>query len=210
MLRRCGLVIRAARVLVCLLLVASCEAQTNAPQNVQPLKTLGAKTAPITFEVFSDFQCPTCKALYEQTLRSVFEGYVGTGKVYFIHRDFPQHKYSRDAARYANAAARIGKLEAVSTALFSQQGTWAANGGIESCVASALTPAEMKKLRQTLQANGAQIDADIQSDLALGREKLRIGGTPTTIITCRGQSYTVVGLVSYPILRQFLEELLKR
>ena len=79
-----------------------------------PVKTLGSRSAPITIEVFSDFQCPACKSLYEQTLRPVIDNYVATGKVYLIHRDFPLdqiHKHSRTAARYANAAARLGKFE---------------------------------------------------------------------------------------------------
>ena len=41
---------------------------------------------PVSIEVFSDFQCPSCKALYEQTLRPLSEEYVAKGKVYLVHR----------------------------------------------------------------------------------------------------------------------------
>lgn len=172
---------------------------------------MGSKSAPITLEVFSDFQCPSCRLLYQNTLRQVFENYVNTGKVYFVHRDFPlpMHKYSREAARYANAAARIGKFEAVSAALFAKQDFWGENGQVDAVVASALTPAEMAKVRQLVKEEKGRIDADIEKDVALGQGN-RVNQTPTSIITCRGQTYPVVGVVDYPILRQFLDELLKR
>ena len=32
-------------------------------------KAYGQKGAPITFEVFSDYSCPMCRNLFEQTLR---------------------------------------------------------------------------------------------------------------------------------------------
>jgi protein-disulfide isomerase len=140
----------------------------------------------------------------------VFQNYVSSGKVFYIHHDFPFHQYSHEAARYANAAYRIGEFETVSTALFNQQDNWGANGGIESCVGAALTPAQMARLKKVMQANKSQIDADIQSDVQFGRDRFKVKYTPTTIISCRGQSYTVVGMVSYPILRQFLDELAKR
>src|SRR5437899_12092644 len=68
-------------------------------------KAVGSKSAPIVIEVFSDFQCPACKRVYQETLRPVMDNYVATGKVYLVHRDFPlpMHNHSREAARWANA-----------------------------------------------------------------------------------------------------------
>jgi protein-disulfide isomerase len=34
-----------------------------------PLKSYGSSSAPITMEVFSDYECPSCRSLYETTLR---------------------------------------------------------------------------------------------------------------------------------------------
>src|SRR5882672_3661902 len=85
------------------------------PKAAPVLKALGAPGAPITLEVFSDFQCPSCKALHEETLRPLVTDYVNNGKVYLIHRDFPlaMHAYSRTAALYANASFRLNRYEAV-------------------------------------------------------------------------------------------------
>ncbi|MBI1738191.1 MAG: thioredoxin domain-containing protein [Acidobacteria bacterium] len=177
--------------------------------DITPLKALGTKGAPITMEVFSDFQCPACRELYFQTVRPVIDNYVSAGKVYLIHRDNPlqQHPHSREAARYANAAARVRKMEKVVIALFDKQAAWTADGNIDGVVASALTPAEMNQVRKLVRSG--TLDAGIDKDLALGTQ-FRVTQTPTTIITYKGQTYPVVGVVSYNMLKTFLEQLLKQ
>src|SRR5689334_529923 len=98
------------------------------PKAAPVVKALGAPNAPVAVEVFSDFQCPSCKALHEETLRPLIVDYVNKGKVYLIHRDFPlaMHAHSRTAAMYANAAFRVNKYEMVASALFHQQTQWGA------------------------------------------------------------------------------------
>jgi protein-disulfide isomerase len=101
--------------------VAKAASRPPAPQSaaglpdVDPHKAFGSKSAPVVMEVFSDFQCPACKTLFTTTNRRLMDDYVTSGKVYLIHRDYPlpMHAYSRVAARYARAAAQIGKVEPV-------------------------------------------------------------------------------------------------
>jgi protein-disulfide isomerase len=198
---------------------ASVAAQTKAKQMaptknaVQPditaMKSLGVKAAPITMEVFSDFQCPACRELYFQTVRPVIDNYVSAGKVYLIHRDMPLpvHPHSREAARYANAAARLRKMENVVVALFDKQAVWAADGNVDSVGATALTPSEMVRVRKLV--SGGTLDEGIDKDVALGNQ-FRVTQTPTTIITYKGQTYPVVGVVSYSMMKTFLEQLLKQ
>ncbi len=187
---------------------------TKAAAGVKPaavdmtaLKSFGTKSAPVTMEIFSDFQCPACRNLYLGVWRQIQDNYVNAGKVYVTHRDFPlqAHAHSRVAARYANAAARIGKFEKVEEILFAKQDTWAASGDVDGTVASVLTPAEMVKVRQLVQ--GGTLDAGIEKDVALG-QGYRVSQTPTIIITQKGQTYPVTGVVSYAILHQFLDQLL--
>src|SRR5262245_60365351 len=73
-------------------------------------KIYGNPTAPIRLEIFSDFQCPACKLLHDTILPSLLNEYVTPGKVYIVAREFPLpgHPYSREAAGYATAAARLG------------------------------------------------------------------------------------------------------
>jgi protein-disulfide isomerase len=172
-------------------------------------KALGSKAAPITMEVFSDYQCPACGQLYVQTLRLVIDNYVSAGKVYLVHRDFPLpvHKYSRDAARWANAAAEVGKFERVEQALYTKRDSWENSGNIEAVVATVLSPAELKRAR--VLAQSGKLDSAIEKDIALGGT-YKVTQTPTSIVTCRGQTYPIVGVVSYPILRQFFDSLLRQ
>jgi len=185
-------------------------AQTKASASEpEPVKALGVKGAPITMEVFSDFQCPACRDLFLQTLKPLIQNYVVTGKVYLIHRDMPlpMHKHARVAARYANAAARVGKLEKVTEALYLSQDFWGSTGDVETILSRVLTPAEMTKVREALK--DGKIEAGINKDVELaGRHQVR--STPTTIITHRGKTTPVVGVVSYSILRQYIEQLLRQ
>src|SRR3954447_3888042 len=98
---------------------------TAAP-DVDKNKPLGNPSAPLMFELYSDFMCPHCKMLHENILPTIVMDYVKSGKAYLIFREFPlaipQHVYSRPTAALAVAAARIGKYQAVSDALFKSQG----------------------------------------------------------------------------------------
>ena len=188
-----------------LALAAGAGEQKTAPAG----KALGVPTAPITLEVFSDYQCPSCKVLYEDTLKPLMTDYVSKGKVYMIHRDFPlaMHSHARGAAIYANASLRVNKYEMVCAALFRQQAVWAANGKIEDTVASVLSPAELQKVRTLIK--DPQLSAEMEQDVALG-VKANVRQTPTMIFTHKDRVYPVSGSVSYAILRKFIDDLLSK
>lgn len=189
--------------------LGSSAGQSSAPvADVDPHVAFGSKNAPIIMEVFSDFQCPACKTLFATTNRQVMENYVSTGKVYFIHRDFPlpMHGHSQVAAQYSRAAAQIGKFEPVEQALFDNQEKWEQTGDIDGTVAAVLSPAEMTKVRALVK--GSTLNPLIQKDLALGR-LYNVNQTPTTVFHSKGQTFPYAGVMSYEILRNFLDQLAK-
>ena len=181
----------------------------NGVSDVDPHTAFGSKTAPVIIEVFSDFQCPACKTLFTTTNRQVMDNYVSTGKVYFIHRDYPlpMHAYSRIAARYGRAAAEIGKFETVEKVLFENQEKWEQTGDVDGTVASVLSPAEMAKVRALVK--GGTLDPLIDKDYALG-QGYRVNQTPTTVFHCKGQTYPYAGVMTYATLKQFLDQLLSQ
>jgi protein-disulfide isomerase len=64
--------------------------------------TMGDPSAPVTVEVFSDYQCSHC-GIYAQTVEPDFiKNYVDTGKVYYIFRPF---NFLGEASIYAAEAA---------------------------------------------------------------------------------------------------------
>jgi protein-disulfide isomerase len=176
--------------------------------DIDPHVAVGSKSAPIVMEVFSDYQCPACKTLYATTNRQVMDNYVSTGKVYFIHRDFPlpMHAHSQVAAQYSRAAAQVGKFDPVQQALFDNQEKWEQTGDVDGTVAAVLSSAEMTKVRALVK--GGTMNALIQKDLALGRI-YNVNQTPTTVFHAKGQTFPYAGVMSYDILKNFLDQLAK-
>ena len=175
-------------------------------------KSIGSRQAPITLEVFSDYQCPDCKRLHLATTRQVIDNYVSSGKVYLVHRDFPlsMHPYSRQAARWLNAAAAAGLFQATENALYAKQEEWGATGNIEQALASVLPAADMRKVRVMESSQRAQLDAAVQADMNLGNSR-NVSGTPSIFVTHRGQTTPLpAGSVSYALLKQYLDYLLQQ
>lgn len=196
--------------LCCVLLTTAGVPQTAGTlSDVDPHTAFGSKNAPVTMEIFSDFQCPACKTLFTTTNSKLMDNYVSIGKVYLIHRDFPLpiHAYSRIAARYGRAAAQIGKFEPVEQALFQSQEKWEQNGDVDGAVASVLSAAEMTKVRALVK--GGTLDPLIDKDYNLG-QTYRVNQTPTTVFHSKGQTYPYSGVMTYDILKQFLNQLLSQ
>lgn len=177
--------------------------------DIDPHKAFGSKSAPIILEIFSDYQCPSCRALYLSTNRQLMDNYVSTGKVFLIHRDFPlaMHAYSRVAARYARAAAEIGKVEPVEETLYENQEKWEQTGDVDGTVAAVLAPAEMTKVRALVK--GGTLEPLITKDYERG-EMFRVNSTPTQVFHYKGQTYPYAGLMNYDVLKQFLDQLLSQ
>lgn len=178
--------------------------------DIDPTKAFGSKNAPVVMEIFSDFQCPACKQLFTTTTGKVNDNYVTTGKVYLVHRDFPlpMHAYSRVAASYARAAAHIGKCEVVEQALFQNQELWEGNGDVKGTVASVLSPADMKKVQALVDSK--VLEPLIEKDKQLG-QGYPVNQTPTSWIhTKSGSPIPVVGMVSYDVLKSFLDDIIAR
>jgi len=105
--------------------------QPSAPQIIKvsldddPFK--GNENAPVTIVEFSDFQCPFCSRFYEQTLPSILENYVDTGKVKFVYRDLPLdsiHPNARPVHIAAECADEQGKFWDYHDILFDKQVEW--------------------------------------------------------------------------------------
>lgn len=180
-------------------------AQGGAPSG----KARGVPMAAITIEVFSDFQCPACRVLHQQTLKPMIRDYVDKGKVYLRHRDFPlpMHAYARQAAGLACAAARIGRYEIVADTLFDNQAAWVQDGQIEKTLAKVLTADELKKVRAL--ATSPEVQAEIDADTKLAQSS-KVNETPTLVVLSGSQRFPLAGAVNYSLLRRLLDQLAGR
>ena len=173
-------------------------------------KLSGSPTAPITIEVYTDYECPSCRLLYLQTLPDLQTQYVATGKVQLLHRDFPlpQHNFSKVAARWANAAGQLGKYEIVANQLFKTQGDWSQNGNIEAQVAKVLDAGDVAKLREMVKSD-THLDDTVTADVAQANRDA-LNQTPTMIVVAKGKRQKIDGMVPFPILKSYIDQQLAK
>jgi protein-disulfide isomerase len=171
----------------------------------------GSLDAPIKIEVFSDFECPSCRELYLDVMRRVVVDYSGQNKVCLIYHEFPLvriHRYSQEAARYAEGAAQLGrdKLLKVYDSLFMDQAQWSQDGRLEASIAKVLSRTELQRLKLILRDPG--INVAIQKGMQLGDQR-QIKSTPTFFISAKGKEQRVEGRITYIALKQFIDSTLR-
>lgn len=163
---------------------------------------LGDENAPLTIVEFSDYQCPACRYLWEQTHEDLKKEYIETGKVKLIFRDFPLTSIHPMAQLSAEAAECVREQSGnemyfeYHDVLFENQNQlsksnlviWANEMGydIESCL-------DLRRFKQ-------EVESDLDEGLRLG-----VKGTPSFFIN--GKLY--VGAYSLIDFKNIIEEELK-
>ncbi len=179
------------------------------PPPVRPrdsTRAIGSPTAPVTIDLFSDFQCPHCKEFHDETLPPLINDFVNAGKVYLVRHYFVlKFPYSRLAATYACAAERIGKYNQACDALFQKQQIWGQSGKVDETVCSVLSPAEAQKVRALVK--DPSVLMEVEKDTALGMSQ-NVKSTPTLIVVHNGKRVPIEMVVSYPMLKRYLDGVL--
>ena len=170
-------------------------------------KESGSSAAPVTVEIYTDYQCPACRDLYMNTLPSLNADFVAPGKVRLLHRVYPLpvHQFSKLATRDANAAGSIGKYDLVANQLFVTQLDWSQNGNVDGTVAKVLGPADMEKVRAMVKTD-SHLDDTVATDVAMGDHTDHLNQTPTVVIVAKGKRDVIGGGMPYSILKQFLNQ----
>ena len=199
------------RALLLPLIAVSLLAQTTkAPATAKNYKLKGSPTAPLMIEVYTDYECPSCRNLYIQTVPDLLKQYVATGKVQMLHRDFPlsMHQYSKLAARYANAAGQLGHYDVVANQIFKTQQEWDQNGNLDVQVAKVLDAATMQKVRDMVKSD-THLDDTVTADVAMGT-KDNLNQTPTMMFVLKGKRTKIDGFMPFPILKSYIDQQLAR
>jgi len=197
------------------LILSAAALTTNArsQESARPEQCLGGKLdAPVRIEVFSDFECPACRAFYVGTIRQVMKDYCSAGKVCVIYHEFPlaMHPYAREAARYSVAAQRLGRTQwaAVVDALYENQDRWALDGKVDAAIMGALSPEDYMKVRRMLPE--PSIEDAIVRDIALGQQR-KVTSTPTWFaISPITKEQRVEGPVDYKFLKPWVDSIIKK
>ena len=142
--------------------------------------TLGNANAPVTLEVYADFQCPACGQFDRQTLPQIIDKYVNTGKVkvVFNHFAFIGDESTR-AAEASECANDQGKFWDFASLLYNNQA--GENQG-------AFSDANLAKFAQQLGLDMAKYNQCMTSHLHLAK------------IQSSTQNGTIRGVSSTPTL----------
>ncbi len=107
-----------------LLLAAPPAAAGNAPlAEAVAEMVMGRDDAPVTMVEYSSLACPHCAAFHRDVLPKIKKGYIDTGKVRLVYRDFPLGGLALAAAMLARCGGRekyFGFIEV----LFRSQAQW--------------------------------------------------------------------------------------
>ncbi|MEW5950306.1 MAG: thioredoxin domain-containing protein [Elusimicrobia bacterium] len=141
----------------------------------------GAKKPKITIFEYSDFACPACAAANEK-LKTVLSAYGDKIQINFKH--YPLigiHRFSLDAAVYADCAGKQGKFWEFADILFENREKWANNENFKKEFESyakkiSLNFPEMEKCHADL-----AVLKEVKSDISYGELK-GIDATPTFFI----------------------------
>jgi protein-disulfide isomerase len=203
--------VRKSGFMIVLILMSLAWPESVRPFDVSSGQILGGSVnSPIQIEVFSDFQCSACREFYLGTVRQILQEYSSKDKVCIIYHEYPLqiHKYSRDAARYSEAASRLGvkQLLAVMDSLFMDQAQWSQDGKIEPSISKALSREDFQKLKKTMQDTSINLAIEREINMA---NNSQIRSTPTMFIRYTGKQQKVEGIVTYLVLKQFIDTIVK-
>jgi len=184
------------------------ETERNAPEEPTVIQVsadddpfIGEEDAPVTIIEFSDFQCPYCQRFYLQTLPSIMENYVETGKVKIVFRDFPLgfHQYAHLASQAAQCANDQGKFWEYHDQIFENQQslsetnlkTWAQDLGLDT-----------EEFNDCLDSEkyADEVDKDIADGAAAG-----VSGTPSFFVN----GIQITGAQPYSVFQEAIEAALE-
>jgi protein-disulfide isomerase len=153
--------------------------------------TYGQPGAPVTIDLYEDFQCPICREWYATIFPQLRDNQVKAGTVKLVFHGFafigPE---SSAAERAAYAAAAQGRFWDMWATLYTNQGT--ENSG-------AFSDARLRTMAAQLGLNMSRYDSDFASSAAAAwvstgeadAASHNVTGTPTMIIA--GTAYSGVG-----------------
>jgi len=150
--------------------------------------SLGDANAPVTIDVFEDFQCSACQLFTESIEPLVIENLVATGKARYVFHNYPflddrfgKGGESDQAANASMCANEQGKFWEMHSIIYANR-----NGEHQGAFSDRRLQAmaesiglDMNAFNDCFSAN--KYEAEIQADFDLGQE-MGVEGTPTVFV----------------------------
>ena len=166
-------------------------------------ETSGARTtAPVTIEIYGDFQCPSC-AITSQAIDDLQKQYAGKLRVVFHEFPLAMHNHAVDAARAAEAAGLQGHFWEMHDMLYQYQHVWskAADPAYFFGAYANSLGLDVERFRADLQS--PEVQARVISDADAGAAR-GVKNTPTIFIS----GHEVKTLFTFEKLQELIEEAL--
>lgn len=170
---------------------------------------LGNEKAKVTVIEFSDFQCPSCRSFWRDSLPQLKKEYIDTSKIKFVYRDYPLdfHAGAKSAAEGTQCARDQSKFWELHDKIFQEQDKQG-QGTIQFTKADVVKWASqiglnMTQFNQCL--NSSKYKAEVEKDIADG-SAAGVLGTPTTFINGR----SLVGAQPYSSFKAVIDEELSK
>ncbi|MCL5006907.1 MAG: thioredoxin domain-containing protein [Patescibacteria group bacterium] len=170
---------------------------------------IGSPSAPVTIAEWSDYQCPFCDQFEEQTLPTIIQNYVDTGKVKIVFKDLQFLGPDSQTAGIMGRA--IWSMDPQAwfkwrSYVYSHQGqensSWATESKLLAMAGDVgINTTQLSNLIAKNQATyQAEIDADKQEGAAMG-----INSTPSFVIGTQ----LIVGAQPFSVFQQAIESQLQ-
>lgn len=169
----------------------------------------GNQNAPVTIAVWTDYQCPFCQKLEQESITKIISDYVNSGKVKIVFKDWAfLGQDSQSAGIFGRAVweASPDKFYKWHKAMFDNQGQensgWATKAKMDSLATS--VGIDASKVDQLVAQKTTEYQKMIDDDKAEGTS-FGINGTPGTIV----DHQLIVGSQPYPTFKSAIDALLK-
>jgi len=170
----------------------------------------GSSTAPVTLLEYSDFTCGFCEKFFHSIFPRLHATYVQTGKIRFVHRDFPRSPVG-PALLAAQAARCAGD----------QQAFWTMHDRLFNSH-RAYAPNQLRSYAQEIGLDGAKFSSCLDQDrhvAAIYQDRLEGGqlgirGTPAfvlfqTDLSKKGKVLLIPGAFPFEVFQEQIDQLLE-
>jgi protein-disulfide isomerase len=162
--------------------------------------SVGDPNAPVTIDVFEDFQCSACKRFTDNTEPLIIQNLVTSGKARYVFHNYSfldgdgagnggESDQAANASMCANEQDKFWDMHSVLYANWNSENQGAFSDRRLQAMAESIE-LDMNAFNSCFNAN--KYEAEIQADFDLGKE-MGVSGTPTVFVNGRrvGQGNTV-------------------
>lgn len=174
--------------------------QENAPES---LHARGPAKAPVTLEIYGDFQCPSCAAT-TGVVDEIEKEYSGKLRVVFHEFPLAMHKHALPAAMAAEAAGEQGQFWEMHDLLYRYQDVWSRLSDPERFFHAYAQELGLDPVRFSMDLKSTQLRARIKSEGDNGVAR-GVQNTPTLFVN----GVQMRGAFSKDALRSAIESALK-